>query len=225
MKALILDSGPLINLSMNGLLYLLEEIKKKFDGVILITRAVKYEVVDRPVHVQRFEFGALQVQALLDSGVIQLPSQLGVDEKELALYTQELMDLANHFIQVRGQWVSLVSSGEMSCLALSDMLSKKGYETMIGIDERTTRVLGENPEELEQLMSEKLHARASLVSKDISAFKKYRFIRSSELVYVAYKKGYIHNLSNKKALEAALYATKYKGTAISFQEIDQLKKL
>lgn len=225
MKICILDSGPLINLSMNGLLYLFEDLKKTFDGKFVITSQVKYEVVDRPLHVQRFEFGAMQVQALLDKKVIEMPSALGIDEKQLSLYTQELMDLANHFIQVKGQWIHIVSDGEMSCLALSDMLEKEGAETIIGIDERTTRVLGENPEQLEQLMSEKLHQRAELLAKDISLFKKHKFIRSSELVYVAYKKGLLHNLQGKKALEAALYATKFKGTAISFDEINQIKKL
>jgi hypothetical protein len=226
MKALIFDSGPLINLAMNGLLYLIEDLKKSFNGVFLVTRAVKYETVDRPLHVDRFEFEAMEVQALIDKGTLQLPSSVGINEKELELYTEEIMDLANHFIQVKGKWITLVSAGEMSCLALSDMLEKKGYETMIAIDERTTRVMGENPEELEQLMSHKIHQRAELVAKDINVFRKYKFIRSPEIAYVAYKKGLLHDLpSNKKALEAVLYATKYKGSAISFEEIDQIKKL
>jgi hypothetical protein len=41
---------------------------------------------------------------------------------------------------------------------------------------------------------------------------------------VAYKKGLIR-LQGKKVLEAVLYATKFKGTAISFEEIETLKKL
>lgn len=228
MKALIFDSGPLINLSMNGLLYVIEELKKNFDGIFIMPNQVKYEVVDRPMHVQRFEFGAMQVQALLDNKTIQLPSSVGIDEKQLSIYTQELMDVANHFIQVKGSWISLVSEAEISCIALSDMLARKGYETIIAIDERTTRILGEAPQELEQIMSEKLHQRAELVAKDISIFGKHKFIRSSEIVFVAYKKGLIHNMNNtrdRKALEALLYATKFKGSAISFEEINQLKKL
>ncbi len=225
MKYLLFDSGPLINLSMNGLLYVLEEMKKNFDGKFIITRQVKYEIIDRPMHVERFEFGAIQLESLLESGVLELPEAIGIDDKELSIETQEIMNKANHCIKVRGQWISLVSAGEMSCLALADMLKKQGHETMIAIDERTTRVLGENPEELEQLMSERLHQRAELVQKDLSEFSKHRFIRTSELVYVAYKKGLIHNLNDKRALEAVLYATKFKGTAISYEEIDQLKKM
>jgi hypothetical protein len=56
-------------------------------------------------------------------------------------------------------------------------------------------------------------------------FSKFKFIRSSELVYVAYKKGIINLGNNKKVLEALLYATKFKGSSISFEEINELKRL
>ena len=66
MRVLILDSGPLINLSMNGLLYILEGLKAHFQGKIIITRQVKYETIDRPLNVPRFELGALRIKNLLD---------------------------------------------------------------------------------------------------------------------------------------------------------------
>ncbi|MBX4212429.1 hypothetical protein KW787_03185 [Candidatus Pacearchaeota archaeon] len=224
MKVLIFDSGPLINLSMNGLLDTLRLLKKSFDGKFIIPPAVKYEVVDRPLGVLRFELGALIVQSLIEQGVLEMPSSLGIDEEELKKDTNELMDLANHYVQVKERWVPIVSEAEMSCLALSSILSKKGVENIIAIDERTTRILSENPENLEKLMSDRMHERAKIVAQDFAPFSHYRFIRSSELVYVAYKKGII-SLKGKKVLEALLYATKYKGAAISFEEIEQLKKL
>ncbi len=223
MKALIFDSGALINLSMNGLLYLIEDLKKDFKGKFFITRSVKYELIDRPINVQKFELGALEIQNLVDKSILELPTSI-VDEQELDRETQELMDIANHFISVGGQWVNLVSKAEISCLALDNELRRQGWETMIAIDERTTRILGEDPQKLEKLMSERLHQRAQIVAKNLRVFSQYRFIRSSELVFVSYKKGLIR-LSGKKALEAALYATKFKGSAISFEEIETLKKL
>lgn len=224
MKALIFDAGPLINLSMNGLLYILEDLKKNFNGKFLITRAVKNEVIDRPLNVQKFELGAMEVQNLLNKGVLEMSSVTGINDSELDKETQEIMDMANHFIEINGQWIKLVSAGEISCLALSNELKRAGWETMIAVDERTTRLLGEDPKSLEQLMSQKLHARAQIVAKDLRVFNQFRFIRSSELVYVAYKKGLIR-LQGKKVLEAVLYATKFKGTAISFEEIETLKKI
>jgi len=155
MRALILDSGTLINLSMNGLLYVLEDLKKILGGKFLITRAVKREVIDRPLTVQRFELGALRIKNLLDEGILEMSSSLGIPEDKINHLTKELMDLANHYIQVKGNWVHLVSEAEISCLALSDELTKLGIDNLIAIDERTTRVLCENPVGLEKIMEGK----------------------------------------------------------------------
>ena len=224
MKALIFDSGALINLSMNGLLYIIEELKKNFDGKFIITKAVKREVVDRPIGIKKFELGALRIQSLIEQGLLEMPDSLGIDEKTIDQETKKIMDKANHSMQVKGDWINLVSEAEISCLALSNELAKKGIESIIAIDERTTRMLCEDPDQLEKIMSEKLHQRVSIAAQDWKIFSKYKFIRSSELVYVAYKKNLI-GMEGKKVLEALLYATKFHGAAISFEEIEILKKL
>lgn len=224
MKALIFDSGTLINLTMNGLLYLLPELKKLFGGKLLITEAVKYEIIDHPMKIQRFEFEAIQLKNLLDSGIIEMPESLGFSADTIKRETALLLDKANHFLQVDGQWISIVSEAEVSCLALSDECARKEIDNMIAIDERTTRLLAEKPENLERLMSEKMHKRVRLVAKDYRIFSKYKFMRSSEIVFVAYKKNLL-NVRGKNVLEAVLYATKFKGASISFEEIDEMKKL
>jgi len=73
MKAFVLDSGILINFSMNGLLYVLEELKKNFDGKFLITKQVKYETVDRPIGILKFELGALRIKDLIDKKILEFP--------------------------------------------------------------------------------------------------------------------------------------------------------
>ncbi len=224
MKALIFDSGTLINLSMNGLLNVLEDLKKVFNGKFLITKQVKFETVDRPMGIQRFELGALRVQNLIDKGILELPPSIGIDEEVINKKLQELMDLANHSLQANGKWIKIVSEAETSCLVLSSELSKRNVENVIAIDERTTRILAEKPENLEKLISNKIHQRVQIISKNFDAFANHKFIRSSEILYVAYKKNLL-GLQGKKVLEALLYATKYKGAAISFEEINELKKL
>ena len=54
--------------------------------------------------------------------------------------------------------------------------------------------------------------------------KKYRFIRSAELMYLAYKKGLLQE-KTKEFLDAVLFALKFKGTAISSDEIDEIKRM
>ena len=217
-KALIFDSGTLINLSMNGLLYILEELKKTFDGQFLITEEVRYEVLDKPLKVQRFELEALRVKRLVDSKVLEF-YPINLDKK-----TSELMRAANHSVRSDRKWIKIVSEAEISCLALSSELSKKKIENLIAVDERTTRILSEKPQNLKKIMTKRLRKRVDIELKNLEAFKKYRFIRSSELAYVAHKKGLLR-VKGPLALEAVLYATKFKGSAISWDEIKELKRL
>lgn len=224
MKALIFDSGPLINLSMNGLLDILEKLKKGFDGKFFITEQVYYETVQRPLNIKKFELGALMIKDLVERKILELPESVGINSKLLKEESLKFMDIANHYLQANGSWVPLVSEAEMSCLALSAELTEKGMNSLIAIDERTTRLLAEKPRNLERIMSEKLKQRVSLVAENFSIFSRFKFIRSSEIVFVAYKKG-LFSLKEKKMLEALLYATKFKGASISFEEIETLKKL
>lgn len=224
MKVLIFDSGPLINLSMNSLLYILEKLKENFDGKFIITKQVKYEVIDHPMEIKRFELGALRVQELLEKKIIELNTSLNISDEEINQRTQSIMNKANHTIEAKSQWINIVSDAEMSCLALCDILKEKGIESIIAIDERTTRMLAEKPDNLEMMMAEKLHQRINLNRENLAQFSKYKFIRSSELIFIAFKKNILQPLS-RKTLEAALYASKFSGSSISFEEIDELKRL
>ncbi len=223
-KVLIFDSGTLINLSMNGLLYVLEKLKEQTTMRFVITEKVKYELVDRPLTIPRFELGALRIQKLIEDKVIETPSVLDVSQNDIESKTSDFLHIANHSINSRGKWINIVSDAEMSCLALSSLLTERGIENMIAVDERTTRILSEKPENLEKLMSKRLHIEVKAETKDLSIFKQFKFIRSTEIVYVAYKKD-ILNLKGPKALEAVLFATKFKGSSVSYEEIDVLKKL
>ncbi len=223
MKVLIFDSGPIINLSLNGLLYILSNLKKVFNGKFIITEAVKREIIDRPIKVPRFELSALKIQNLLDEKVIGLSDSIGIDSKLIKKESARMMGEANVCVRAKNRVVNIISEAETSCLALSAELSKKGVENIIAIDERTTRLLGEKPESLEKIMSDRMHVNVS-VSCNLNSFKNFKFIRSTEIVYVAYKKGLL-GVKGSNALEGALYATKFKGSAVSFEEIDILKKM
>ncbi len=224
MKIIILDSGILINLSLNGLLYIIPELKAKTGVRFMITQDVKYETIDRPIHVPRFELGAIRVEEMLLSKFIELPEEFGISSPDIAKKRDEFMQIANHSLFSDGKWLQIVSNAEVSCLAASFLLTQNKIENMIGIDERTTRLLAERPESLSDLMSAKLHEKIKLDKSNLVVFKDFRFVRSTELVYVAFKKG-ILKLHDPKTLEAALFATKYHGSSVSFEEIRQLKRL
>ena len=224
MKALIFDSGTLITLSLNGLLYILEELKKTFQGKFLITEQVKYETLDRPIKVPRFELEALRIQNMLDAKILELPTALNIHNNQLKKETNRLMYTGNSLILAEGRPIKIISEAETSCMALSLVLTKQNIQNIIAIDERTTRILSEKPQNLKQIMEKKLHTSVELNPKGLNEFKDFKFIRSTEIVYVAYKKNLL-KINGPKALEAALYATKFKGSSVSFEEIDELKKL
>jgi len=223
-KAVVFDSGTLINLSMNGLLYILEELKQLNSIKFFITHYVKNETVNRPIGIPRFELGALRIQNLIENKTIEMPESINIPNSQIESITQDLLDKANHTVQSNGKWINIVSNAEMSCLALSMILTRNNVENFIAIDERTTRILSEKPQNLKEIMEKKLHQEIKIDEKNFSDFKDFKFIRSTELVYVAHKKG-ILDVAGAKALEAALYATKFHGSSVSFEEINVLKRL
>ena len=224
MKTIIFDSGALISLVMAGLLPELKELKKTFDGKFLITEDVKREVIDKPMGIKRFELEALKVQALLNEEILEMPDSLEIKTNEINKERDRFMEIANSIMITKKRPVSLIHLGESSCLALSKILTDKGIENLIAIDERTTRLLSEKPDNLKKIMEGKLHMQIQENKENYKYFKNFRFIRSTELMYVAYKKG-IMRWKDKNLLEAVLYALKFKGTAISEEEIKEIKQM
>lgn len=222
---IIFDASTLISLSMNGLLGELKKLKGVFNGKFIITKEVKEEVIDKPIKVKRFELEALRVKEMLDEGVLELPESLEIRSDEIASKTEQLQKIANSmFVGDRGE-IKLIHRGEASALALSRILLDKKIPHVIAIDERTTRMLGEKPEKLKELLERKLNTRIKLVREDFKYFKGFKFIRSSELMYVAWKKNLVELKNGGSVLDALLWAVKFKGCAISGDEINEIMRI
>lgn len=223
-KAIVFDSGALISFSMNGVTNIIKNLKKVFDGKFLITSDVRKEVVDTPIKIKRFELEALKIKQLLDQGILELPSSLGIKDSEIKIKTEEFLNVANSTFNGGGKDIHIMDKGEASCLALSEILNKKGVKNVIAIDERTTRVLAEKPENLKNFLERKLHVKLKVSEKNFDVFKNFKVIRSPELIYIAYKKSLI-KLKGENALDSLLYAMKYKGASISKEEVEEIKKI
>ncbi len=223
-KVIIFDASTIISLSMNGLLEELKKLKDVFEGHFVIPKEVKYEVIDHPIKTKRFELEAMKIQALLDEGYLVMPKDLGIEAKKITSSMFKFMDLANTMFVGNGQKIKLIQAGEAACLALSKILDEKGVENVLAVDERTTRMLIEKPENLKKLIEKRTHARVKLKKSNFKPFEGFKIIRSTELMYVAYKKGLIR-WKNKEVLDGLLYALKFKGCAIAIDEINQIKKI
>ncbi len=230
MKSVVFDSGPIISLTMNNLLWLLEPMKKRFGGEFYITKDVKFELVDKPMNIKRFEFEAMQIQGDIDCGVIGVADDLDVDA-----LSGSLIRLANSCFSAKGHDISIVSSGEMSTLALAIKLCS---ETVV-VDERTTRDLIEKPENIARHMQERLHTKVSVNYDSLSSLKKQikgiKVIRSVEIVAVAFELGlidrYIDRCKNpspelrRRLLDSVLWGVKLDGCAVSENEISEMMKM
>ena len=223
-KAIIFDSGTLINFALNGLFQELRELKKIFNGKFLITREVKLEMIDRPLTMRRFELEALRLKELLEENIIEMPSTLGVDENKISQMTKDFLEVSNDTFFGRENAIHIIDLGEASCIALSKLLDEKQIKNVISVDERTIRVLCEKPENLLSILQKKLHTGITAKKENFKNFQGYKFIRSAELMYILYKKGII-KLKNHNVLDALLYAVKFKGCSITDEEIAEMEKL
>ena len=220
-KYIIFDSGPLINFALNGLLPLLRKLKKEFPGEFLITKEVKSEIIDYPSTIKKYELEALQIKELFDEGIIKHANLSIKEVDELRIKRENIMNMANSTLYSGNRNIHLLDKGECAALALSLVLKEP---SIIVVDERTTRLLCENPENLRKLMQKKLNTSITANTKNYEFFRQFKIIRSPELALVAFKKG-LFDLKDPRALDATLYALKYHGCSISIDEIEEMKRI
>ena len=222
-KFLIFDAGPIISLTMNGLLDIIEKLKKEFDGEFIIVPAVKKEIIDKPSKIKKYALESVRVQGLFDKGVFKMSSSF-INDNVLAKEGKKIMNIVNSSMKAErtGEKIRLIQAGEAECLAFSRLCK---CDNAIVIDERTTRMLTEAPEQLRNLMEKKLHTKIDILDGQFKDLSNLRFIRSAELLYIAYKKNLFDLKKDRVLLDALLYGVKFKGCAISSREIEKIKKL
>ncbi len=225
MKNIIFDSGPIISLTTSNLLWLIEELKKNFNGNFLMTTGVKRELVDKPLETRRFKFEALQVQSLIEKKVLSIITDEAVNAK-----ANQLLRSANSILSAHGQQIRIVQIGEMETLAAAILYKAEA----IAIDERITRTLLENPQGLQRLMEKRLHMQLQLNEKALREFEEatrhITVIRSIELVTIAYELGLLDKFvvaipnARRELLESTLWGVKLNGCSVTEEEINTIVK-
>ena len=162
MKKIILDSGPIISLALNNLLWLFEKCKKDYGIDFCLTEAVKKEVVDNPLSTKKFKFEALQVVNLIHRGILEVISDPKIDE-----LTSHYLKLANQIYYANKRPLNLVHYAELSAVSASIIYN---IPTVM-IDERTTRYLFEKPMKLRNVISHKLHNQIHVNKKNLLNYK------------------------------------------------------
>jgi hypothetical protein len=216
-------------LTLNNLLWLLEPLKGRFGGQFYITEAVKKEIIDHPLQTKRFKFEAFQVIKMLKDGALDI-----YESPTLHQTTTRLLDTANSIYAIRGQRLKMLHYAEISVLAACMELKADA----IVVDERTTRLLLENPDKIAELLRKKMYATPFVDTARLNALraelKGIKVIRSTELAAIAYERGLLHDYvadpkfvehPKQELLEAILWGLKLAGCAIAEKEINHLLKL
>lgn len=227
MKSIVFDSGPIINMAMNNLLWLLEPLKKQFKGTFFVGHKVKEELVDYPLHnTQKFRFEALQTLRLFDDGILE------AYPKEHAELANKLLTLFNSVFHVKSNPLNIVHAGETEAIAIA---LSTGNNVVV-IDERTVRLIIENPQIMARILEKKLHSKVKTdyaILGDIKRLtKELKIIRSVELVIFAFEQGLLDkylptsiNQPKKTLLDAVVWGLKLNGCSMTLKEMDIIKKI
>ena len=127
----------------------------------------------------------------------------------------------------RGKAIHLIDLGEASCLGLSKILSEKNIVNASCVDERTLRMLVEDSRNMKKFFERKFHTSIQVKRENFDYFKQFKIIRSTELVYMMWKKGIIKvgKAGDKELLDALLWAVKFKGCSINDAEIAGIERI
>ncbi|MEK6807995.1 MAG: hypothetical protein AABX75_03120 [Nanoarchaeota archaeon] len=212
--AILFDSSTLISLATTCGLTYLPQLQKIYGSDFAITNTVKAETIGKSMETLRFKYEGIRLNNLIGQNVLKL-----YEEKGHAQKIDMLMTSINSSFFAEGKPLKIVHPGEISVL----VLGKISNADALAIDERTTRLVIENPEMLRDMLQSKLHTDVK-INKDNLAFvsdfcKGMQVIRSAELAFAAWKSGLL-GINSKDALEGVLWALKFAGCAISQDEIN-----
>jgi len=91
MKYLIFDAGPIISMTMNGMLPIIEKLKGIFDGEFILTPHVRKEVVDKPMKIKKFKLEAIQVNDMIERGVFKMSNAV-ISNQKLDMETKKYLN-------------------------------------------------------------------------------------------------------------------------------------
>jgi len=227
MKKIVFDSGTLISIAINDLLGELSELRKRSNCEFIISENVKREIVDVPLKGKKFKLEAIQVRSFLRENDVKICGSDGLRRN-----TKRLSEIANNIFMSKGTYIKAVQLAEIESLALAKEINADAF----AVDERTMRVLIEDPDSLAEHFHRKLHTEVKVNKENLRKFveevKGVKIIRSTEIMSVAFEKGlfekYVKGIENhpkKELLEGLLWGLKLNGCSISRKEIEEIMRI
>jgi len=215
----VIDTGTMITLSSTCLMNVFKSLVEANKIELMVSSTIEQESVFTPLGNKRFALNAARIKhALADKTVKVIPP-----DSRIANEQQKILELANSCFSSRDGNVVIIQKGEAEALALARIYGAKA----LFIDERTTRSLIENPARLKEVLERRQGQSMSMNGEAVNEFREMfselRVFRSVDLIALAYEQNlFDHELEHGKLeLEAALWAAKFSGCAVSEKEITQ----
>ena len=216
MSVFVVDSSTIISLTLNCLLDTFTKFHERGHRFI-IPEWVYDEVVNRPIKSERFGFEAYRIKQKVDEGVFEVyHGKISDEAKNFAKYI-------NHSFMADNHPIKIIHPADSEGI----ILARKIGDALI-VDERNMRMVLENPIGIKKLLQHKLHREISVNEKNLenalSYVKDLPVLRSVDLVSILWKEKMM-KLDGKDELESILFALKFSGCAISFNEIRNYSRL
>jgi hypothetical protein len=225
-NSIFFDSGPVISLTTTNLLFILKQFHQQFKKTFVITPKVKEELIDKPILTKRYRFEALLIANELRRGNLHLLQDQAIDST-----VEKMGRIANSCFHAHGEDIQIVHPAEIEAVCYAVEYNA----TSVVIDERTMRLLIENPDALHTILQKKLHTKIKRNDNAIKEFQKYteglHVLRSVEIGMIAYKSHMLDEYlpleyedNNTILLNSFLWGLKLNGCSISQDEIETLSR-
>ena len=220
-KTVVCDSSSLISLSQTCTANVVEFLRKKTGVRFVAPPSVYAESVAKPSGITKFAASALRIKRLFGQ------KSISIDGADIALDTQRILEAGNRLFSVGGRPLELLHLGESECLALA----KKTPGARLLVDEKTLRMLLEAPDKMQAILQTEYRERLAADPARMRAWKSLcadiPLIRSTEVLSVAYEKGYYNDYGTdaSAAWQAGLAALKNAGCSVTFKEMDEYRRL
>lgn len=218
MTDMVFDSGALISIASTCMTPMLGYLSGKTPSTFFMPASVEYEAISRPLKIHRFELNAIRIKSVIENNWIKVYETT----PKIKSLTDKINNIVNSIYSVRKHKLNILQLGELEAISLLTILEGG----VLVIDERTTRMIIEEPHELKTLLEKRYKAPVNIDEAKLAEFQdlipKISVVRSVDLVAQADALGYFESYFNRKmALEAALYAMKFAGCAVTFEEIEE----
>jgi len=228
MPTVVVDSSTIISCAANCILWMFDELKAK-GFKFIVPKGVEGEIISSGLKTLKYKYEAIRVMHhFVNKTFVKY-------DKDLRQKAGELLKYANSSFRIKNQYLKVLQEADAEVAALA----KEINADFILTDERTLRLFFENPGSLEKLYEHRFHTNVQPDRNNLARLKQLigdtPVFRSVDLAAYAIDDGIFNlsisnaskydNESRKHVIEGVLYALRFGGCGVSFEEIGEYVNL